>query len=105
VLLNTWTPEDGFVVDEEWFNERNKRLEISDDEQHDHLLLPSTFFAELMLSYVLSSAGYVKIDYHTFNAQTASDKDFYVVSCVFLGKDLQRGWFEDFIVLQQKLRH
>jgi len=60
--IHRFADQEGYVVDETWWENRNKRLRIRFDKWNSDLLLaPAASLRELILSYLLSSMGIVTI--------------------------------------------
>ncbi len=92
---------DGFTCDQEWFDRRNLRLGIVENQLRGGHIVPPSSIGELVLEYSLSTAGFVRFA----AAERSEDGDGEIeLTLVFLGKDMTRGWHEEMIVEVESLK-
>ena len=92
----------GFRPDDLWFDSRNSRLGIVVDEELDTNLAPPESILELVLSYALSSAGFVEIQ--KLSHKSKGTACMLKLSLIFLGLDEQQGWYETVLIDRRTLR-
>lgn len=90
--------QEGARPNDPWFEERSKRLQIVYSLEHEINCAPAYAMPELVLSYVLSSAGYAEIRCVSEDKPVALQ-----IGLIFLGEKQGAGWTEDFRVRRKEL--
>lgn len=93
-----FSDQEGARPNDPWFEARSKRLQIVYSLEHQINCAPAYAMPELVLSYVLSSAGYAEIRC-SHDSPTAALQ----ISLFFLGEKEGAGWTEDFRVHRGEL--
>jgi hypothetical protein len=92
----------GFRPNDVWFDQRNARLGIVVDEELDTNIAPPESILELVLSYALSSAGFVEIQ--RLSEERNNLSCLIKFSLVFLGLEEQQGWYETVLIDRRSLK-
>lgn len=100
-----YSDQSGYVPDLEWFEDRNKKLSIGWDEKWDAHLLPARSLAPLVLSYLSSTRGIVKVNPAIEKYDGSFPRYSYQLKCIFLGDDEEEvGWEESVVIPQPRLQ-
>ncbi len=102
----TFCDQDGFRADEEWFVMRNERLAVRFDECLECNIAPPEVFAELVLSYALSSQGIARLSYsdQTKQMNSANIGDAIHIQLLYFADGFSKGWSEEHLVCVRSLR-
>lgn len=93
--------QEGARPNDEWFEARSLRMGIIYSPSHEMNQAPASAIAELVLSYVLSSAGYAEIK--GFRKDDTNRFQGVRVGLFFVGGHIVSGWSEDFLVSRPEI--
>lgn len=98
-----FSDQEGFLPDHEWFDKRNQRLRIFNDEVLKMNRVPARALGELILSYALSEVGFAEISY----GKKVAGEQFLKLSLIYFGPDVEQensGWYENASMSLAELR-
>lgn len=93
----------GYRPDDAWFDSRNQRLGLYDNETHQMNFAPPRAVLELMCSYALSSSGFAEVSHLDLEE---GDKTVRAVkvALMFTAPTDSHGWYETAAVYKTDLR-
>lgn len=105
----SWTPvceklypfadQEGFTVDHEWFDQRDKKLKVKSDSWEGIPLAPATSLLPLILSYVMSSAGMAQVKRELVHIQPGV-RDAAQLQLTFMGENLTGPGFKEVVYVR-----
>lgn len=93
---------EGYQIDPEWYDARNDRLGILNDNRIDMNKAPATSLSELILSYALSTKGFARVSLE-HHGQRKRSLPVVCMDLVYLDKNEERGWCEKIGVYRKEL--
>jgi hypothetical protein len=93
------------IIDQEWFEKRNRRLKIKLDDYNEQQLAPASALSELILSYAFAPNG-MAIVQQEFLDIGKWPREALSLKLIFLGCDLNGddGWVEQLVIPMDKIR-
>lgn len=106
--VSYFSDQDGFTPDVDWFERRNARLRLVENEKIDApfgaFLAPASAITPLIVSYALSSAGCATVRSELFPTKTYEPVECFVINLQFFGSDRRgAGWNEKILVPRNRL--
>ena len=95
--------QEGFHVDQSWFDARNSRLKIKFSERLDEFETTAAALAELITSYALSSCGDAQISRALVEDYKNRAVSVYLLNLQFYGGPKAQGWQERQVLRMEKL--
>lgn len=92
--LHDFADKDGYVVDVDWFEKRDRKLRVREDPWEGEIIAPASALAPLILSYALSASGWASVSREIIELKSPAVCDAAKIDLAYVNPKTEKGFGE-----------